>query len=162
MVRRVITLLLLPAMLLSQWAGACRCLGGCEAGGPERRPHVHLEALLPGQPEKPSGGCSCRRQATATPTEAVGEAPVVSVTRSAATGTIPDHGPDERVLYLSFDAGVGLPAAGGDGGGGDLTWRPDTLEPSGRTAPSPAVSWHPSPQPPHDRPLYLLTHALLI
>lgn len=160
MVRRVTTLVLLPAVLLSQWVGACRCLSGCEAGGPDRRPHVHLEALLPGQPEKPSGGCSCRRQATTTPIEAVGDAPVVSVTRPA--GTVPGHGPDDRVLYLSFDVCVGLPAALGDGIGGDLTGLPETLEPADHTAPGPAVNWHPSTHPPHDRPLYLLTRSLLI
>lgn len=160
--RRVTTLLLLPAMLLSQWASACRCFGGCEAGGPERRPHVHLDAMLPGQPERPTVGCSCRQRATHAPDEAVREAGTASHARSTAAGIVPDHEPDERVLYLSFDAGVGLPAAGGDGVGGDLTGLPAAFEPADHAATRPAVSWHPSPQPPHPRPLYLLTHALLI
>jgi hypothetical protein len=159
--RRVTTLLLLPAMLFSQWAGACRCLGGCVPGGPERRPHVHLDALLPGQAEKPAGGCSCRHATTARP-ETTAEARAVAGVRDAASDTVPDHEPDEGVLYLSFDTGVGLPAAGGEGVGSDLTGLPDAVEPIHRSATGPAVGWHPSPQPPRHHPLYLLTHALLI
>lgn len=159
--RRVITLILLPAVLLSQWAGACRCLGGCEAGGPERRPHVHLDALLPGQAQKPAGGCSCRHATAARP-ETTAEGRAVAGVRDAASDTVPDHEPDEGVLYLSFDAGVGLPAAGGEGVGSDLTGLPAAVEPADRTATSPDASWHPSPQPHPDRPLYLLTHSLLI
>lgn len=45
MFRRVVCLVLLPTVLLTQWASAGRCHGGCQTGH-DRTPHVHLR----GQP----------------------------------------------------------------------------------------------------------------
>lgn len=162
MFRRITTLLLLTATLLSQWLCVNRCVGGCEAGGPENRPHVHLGAVLPGPPERSAGGCSCRHAATARP-EPADDAQDGPGIPSAASGTVPDGEPDEGVLYLSFDSSVGLPPVGGAEGVGDEPLGLPALPQAAdhRHAPV-AIEPLPSPHPRPSRPLYLLTHSLLI
>lgn len=93
MCSRVVTLLLLPAFLLSQWAVACRCPGGCRAAGHDARPHVHVHDLIPGQTPKK---CRCCQHADPEPAldlDAGG-------TPDAEASDAPDQG-DDGVVYLS-------------------------------------------------------------
>lgn len=111
MCRRGLTLLLLPAILLTQWVSSSRCMGQCRAVGSDVRPHVHLNAILPRQPE--GAGCGCKRQRQA-------NVPTASDTRAmlaAAERTPPPEptrpGDNQSVLFLSFDVGVACRAAAG-------------------------------------------------
>lgn len=105
MYSRVVCLLLLPTVLLTQWASFFRCHGECWAAGHDSRPHVHLNALIPGQPAK---GCGCRhRQSHSIPQgqagfsgQPVGENTVASLPPSSS------H--DEVVLYVSLDLCLGF------------------------------------------------------
>lgn len=159
--RRPTTYLLLLAMLLSQWAWAVRCVGSCSAGGPERRPHVHLDAILPGQHHEAASSCSCRRHATPEPPVGSGVGTPGTGVGYIASEPAPGDQPDGRVLYLSSDAGIGLRAGvvfDGSDPVGMVVLSPLSFD----TDPAPVGTRHPSPQPPPRRPLYLLTHSLLI
>ena len=45
MYRRVVCLLLLPTVLLTQWASVGKCHGNCDSGGDAPIPHIHLCGL---------------------------------------------------------------------------------------------------------------------
>lgn len=156
MYRRVLTLLLLPALLLTQWVNANRCLGGCAGVGHDSRPHVHLGAS-PAHDEKPS--CGCKRERPAPP-------PNDALASSAAKPTSPEPpSPDGGVMFLSPDFGLGRPAEPGAGGA-----HPDLDQPAGpvdepfglgrRLVRSESPS-HLSLPPPR-LPLYLRTLRLLV
>ena len=59
MFRVIVTAVLVPALLLTQWVSAYRC-GGCPTGKRESQPHVHMRGLLP--TSVPESNCSCHRQ----------------------------------------------------------------------------------------------------
>ena len=115
MCRRGLTLLLLPAILLTQWVNGSRCMGGCQVAGQDSRPHVHLNAVLSGTPQMK--GCGCQRQSEANVaidsrlTQAAVDSDATTTTEQA-----PCRGSDHDFLYLSFDSAVvGRASAAGSG-----------------------------------------------
>lgn len=106
MFRRGVTLFLLPVMLLSQWVGMYRCMGGCGAVGKDIGPHVHLNAVIPGK--SAASACSCQRQRQAQ-ARRVGQSARPPLATANANGTaaaeqIPPSRHGDDVLHLSFDA----------------------------------------------------------
>lgn len=106
MYRRFLTLLLLPALLLTQWVNGSRCVGGCQAAGQDSRPHVHLNAVLPVTPQMKGCGCQRQREANVTIDSRLTQASVDS-DATATTEQAPCRGSDDGILYLSFDSAVG-------------------------------------------------------
>lgn len=60
MSRLLVTAVLVPALLLTQWIGAFRC-AGCPMPGRESQPHVHLNGWLPTN----ENDCRCHRHHSA-------------------------------------------------------------------------------------------------
>lgn len=167
MYRRFLTLLLLPALLLTQWVNSSRCMGGCQSSGQDSRPHVHLTAVLPGTPQ--AKGCGCQRQRDA---DVSGDsrlsAALVASDSSAATEQVPGHGAGDNILYLSFDT-----VYGGRAGAGSIVDLSDdhVLQPAellGLERWADHLSNHSflplvvTPQPDVKCPVYLRVCALLI
>jgi hypothetical protein len=115
MCRRGFTLLLLPAILLTQWVSVFRCTGGCGAASQECRPHVHLNAALPGTPQVKGCVCQRQREANVTIDSRLTQASV-DTDATATTEQAPCRGSDDGILYLSFDSAVvGRASAAGSG-----------------------------------------------
>jgi hypothetical protein len=116
---RLLTLLLLTSLLLTQWASSNRCLGECGVTGIDRgRPHVHLDAIFPIQGD--NDGCcrNCPRRSTPPVAVEGTAASSSSDPRATPSDPVPPCGKD-GVLFLSSDLGLGLPAAGGSDRGQD-------------------------------------------
>lgn len=106
MYRRFLTFLLLPAMLLTQWANGSRCMGGCGATGQDSRPHVHMNAVLIGTPVAKKCGCHRQRETNVATDSWLAQASLVS----DSTATIdkePCRGSDNDIVYFSFDHAFG-------------------------------------------------------
>ena len=159
MCSRVVTLLLLPAFLLSQWMVMCRCHGGCRAAGPDARPHVHLNGLILGSTPKK---CRCCQQ-TGPASEAEFERGATSL---ASATSVPEENADHGILYLAPSVVYGSTLRSSCENADDLSCLTiPTCEPS--------VFCHftdgtalPVHRPPLRRPscrrIYILTLALLI
>lgn len=165
MCRRAVTLLLVPTILFTQWAGLCRCVGGCETD-PENTPHVHLNVLIPGFPDEP--GCGCRRhhQDPTAPQNGCNETEPAAVIGAAPSDPSPAPGSHDPIIYISPDAGHGLPAnvASGDGGVGNDS-EIGVNGPAPWSAPSHSrlvLRGDLQPRPTHPCPVYLLTRSLLL
>lgn len=102
-------------MLLAQWVSSSRCMGGCGAVGSDARPHVHLDAVLPGQPERSQCGCKRQRQDN-TPAAGGALAPPAATAERTHPSEQGLPGDDHGVLFLSFDVGVALRAVPGSDG----------------------------------------------
>jgi hypothetical protein len=166
MPRRVVTLVLLPAILLTQWAGMFRCVGGCGAVGLENTPHVHLNALLPAQAERSGCGCQRSRQVTSVPNGSRADETAHSGIESASSNPKTDFGRDDPVVYVSAEVGVVVRAhvdapeyqAGGDEAVGLPSATAWSEQPAGRDG----LRNYMPPRLPHLLPVYILTRSLLL
>jgi hypothetical protein len=168
MYRRLLTLLLLPALLLTQWVNGSRCMGGCREAGQGSRPHVHLNAELPVTPQMKGCGCQRQREANVTIDSRLSQASVDS-DATATTEQAPCRGSHDSILYLSFDSAVvgrASAACSGVDGSDDQVHQPAGLCVRLRWADhlsnhffSPLVA---TPLPDAKCPVYLRVCALLI
>ena len=105
MFRRLRLLALLAAVLFGQWAGMCRCVGGCDAAGRNSRPHVHLDALIPLPVQ--SAGCGCKKRAAAG-NDAAGPSHGPATSDAAGPTHLPLDGGRHDIVYLSPEMASGL------------------------------------------------------
>lgn len=105
---RFLTMLLVPALLLTQWVNGSRCMGGCEAAARDSRPHVHFSTAL--TENTSSKKCSCQRQHKTQPTSSdlYSHEYVTSLCDAVEQPGRPAS--DDNILFLSFEAFLGLPA----------------------------------------------------
>ena len=162
--RRVVSLTLLLALLLTQWVNVHRRHDGCASCGRPPAPHVHLSELVPFG-ERPQScrcgahadaddrGCCDRQAPRGEPTDA-----------TVTTPSGPANGCCADVLLLSADSEVTLVQTGPQGDGPEPTlgavalprvWSADNLC-------GPAAGVQRSPPSYSSAPLYLLNRALLI
>lgn len=162
--RRAVSLLLLVAVLLAQWAQCFRRENGCAICGRPPAPHVHLREMLTiGQPRE---ACCCGKYAGTKKQEQVEVGPGSRGKTSSEVLEQPvsRKGCCEDVLHLPYDTGLALQSANTDGidaGSGDGLL--DSVE-SRRlfdrfrcSATNAALS-----ATPPTRPFHLLTRPLLI
>ena len=161
--RRVVSLILLFALLLTQWVNHHRRDDGCATCGRPPAPHVHLGELLPFGERPQSCRCGARsgeeNRGSCTPQASGEETREATVTDSPA----PTKGCCEDVLLLSGDSVVtqveAAPKVENSEGGIDAatsrTWLAvyysDRIE--GTTQPQRGY---------RSAPLYILNRALLI
>lgn len=165
MARRVVSLSLLLALLLTQWVNGHRRYDGCSACGRPPAPHVHLREVLPtGDRPRP---CRCAARATEEAdqrccggtTAARCDAMVVAEPATAPRGCCDD------VLLLPAHAELTLPKS--PPVEGDSTSAADAVPPPSMASGRPAA--RPGTESPRSkaagrssRPLYILTRSLLL
>ena len=107
MSRLLVTAVLVPTLLLSQWVGAFRC-DGCKRQGPEGQPHVHLNELLPTTASE--AGCPCHRHRPDTAPErppGAASAGIAAFTPPHECGDSPAQSEMVLMLPANADWGVG-------------------------------------------------------
>jgi hypothetical protein len=141
-------------------------MGNCEEVGKPSRPHVHLNAMIPGEAQPTECGCQRQRQVCESQTGQNEGRPQVSITEPISTDTIPNSDQSDEVFFFSGEISVGLRASleGPEDGVGDSQFVM-------LYARQPGVGHRhlhyvsrvlPSTEPSPHRPFYLLTHSLLI
>ncbi len=103
MCRRTLAILLLPAILLTQWVSVNQCVGGCGSASQGGRPHIHLNTQIPDMTRNKA--CGCQRKYLATDTLAAPYA--VSPSTLSVDDPVPCHGTDHDVLYVSLEVSHG-------------------------------------------------------
>ena len=125
MLRLLVTAVLVPALLLTQWVSAFRC-AGCPMPGRESRPHVHLSDWLPTIGDE--ADCPCHRHQPTAKSECHREAESADLAAFTASAEGDDFtARTDVVLMLPQNADWGL------GNTGDRS--PGTEDPAAVDAP---------------------------
>jgi hypothetical protein len=152
MYRRVVSLLLVPCLLLTQSAALGHAHAGQRAGD-AARPHVHVPSVLSHQ----HGANGSHRHHHDADNE-----PHAAVPVSPAPAPVSDH--DHDAVYVAVD--VVFAGRGPDAEFADCCWLMPSCDVAfdGWFGPKERTAWEPHPPPPRgaDCPLYVRHLALLI